>query len=76
MATDIDKKKIRNIVRKTCTERINISLLKDVKIGKRLEEVIQLVDVGLPNLWEHFKDGVSKACDEVCGKKRGISKGY
>ena len=29
---DIDKKKIRNVVRKTCTERRKISLLKDLKI--------------------------------------------
>ena len=22
-------------------------------------------------MWGHFKDGILKACDEVCGKKRG-----
>ena len=22
-------------------------------------------------MWRHFKDGALKACDEVCGKKRG-----
>ena len=38
-------------------------------LGK--EKAIKLVDVGIPNLWEHLKDGISKACDEVCGKKRG-----
>ena len=27
---DVDKKKIRNVVRKTCAERRTISLLKDV----------------------------------------------
>ena len=33
-------------------------LLKDVKVRNRFEEkVIELVDVGAPNLWEHFKDG-------------------
>ena len=26
-------------------------------------------------MWGHFKDGVLKACDEVCGKKKGRSKG-
>ena len=26
-------------------------------------------------MWGHFKDGVLKACDDVCGKKRGRSKG-
>ena len=34
---DIDKKKIRNVVRKNYTERRKITLLKDVKIRKRFE---------------------------------------
>ena len=46
MIADIDKKKIRNVVRKTCTESRKISLLKNMKIRKRLEEkVMKLVDV-------------------------------
>ena len=65
---DKDKRKIRNVVRKTCTERRYISLLKDVKIRKRFDEkVTKLVDVGASNLWGHFKDGILGACDEVCG---------
>ena len=24
----------------------------------------------MKNVWGHFKDGILKACDEVCGKKR------
>ena len=32
--TDIDKRKIRKVVRKTCAERRKITLLKDVKIRK------------------------------------------
>ena len=35
--TDKDKNKIMNVVRKTRAERRKISLLKDVKIRKRLE---------------------------------------
>ena len=35
---DIDKKKMRKVVKKTCAEGRKISLLKDVKIRKRLEE--------------------------------------
>ena len=31
----------------------------------------KLVNVVAPNLWGHFKNGVLKACDEVCGKKMG-----
>ena len=68
MIADIDRRKIRKIVLKTCAERRKINLLKDVKIRKRFEEkVAKLVDVGAPT----FKDGVLKACDEVCGKKCG-----
>ena len=56
---DIEKKKIMSVVRKTCTERRKISLLKDVKIRKRIDEkVIKLVDIGGPNLWGHFKEGI------------------
>ena len=67
---DIDKMKIRNVVRKTFTERRKITLLKDVKIKKPFEEkVIELVDVGVLNLSGHFKDEVLEACDEVCGKR-------
>ena len=45
---DIDKKKIRKVVRKTCGERRKITLLKDVMIRKRfVENVDKLVDVGL-----------------------------
>ena len=34
LVADIDKKKIRNVIRKTCTERRKI-LLKDLEISKR-----------------------------------------
>ena len=34
VVADIDKKKIRNVVRKTRTERGKISLLKDLKMRK------------------------------------------
>ena len=68
---DIDKRKIWNVVRYKCAERRKITLLKGVKIRKRFQEkVTKLIDVGAPNLWGHIKDGVLKACDEVCGKKR------
>ena len=53
-------------------ERIKITVLKDVKIRKRFKKKLtELADLGAPNSWRHFKDGVSKACDEVYRKKRG-----
>ena len=54
-------------MRKRCAERGKISLLKD-EIRKQFYE--KLVDGGLPKLWGHFKDGVLKASDEMCGSKR------
>ena len=69
----IDKTILRKVVIKTCAERRKVTLLKGVKIRKKFEEnVIELVDVGAPILWRHFKDGVLEACDEVCGKKMGM----
>ena len=47
---DRDKKNIRNVKRKICTERRKISLLKDVKNRTRFEKVIALVDIAVPNL--------------------------
>ena len=42
-----------------------------MKIRKQFEEnVTDLVNVGVPNLWGHIMEGVLKVCDEVCGKKR------
>ena len=32
--------------------------------------MIKLVEVVAPNLWGIFKDGILKACDGVCEKKR------
>ena len=38
------------------------------KFAERVEE---LVNVDTSDLWRSFKDGVLRACDEICGKKRG-----
>ena len=50
-----------------------IRLLKDKKLFE--EKLISLVEVGVKNLWEHFKDGALRTCDDVCGKMGGGSKG-
>ena len=51
VVADIYKKKIRNAVKKMFTVRRKISLMKDVKIGRRFEEIIIiLVDIGVQNL--------------------------
>ena len=68
----MNKRKIRKDDRKTCAERRRICLLKDVKTMKPFEEKIpDLVDIGVPNLWENFMDSVLEACDEVSGRMMG-----
>ena len=37
VVADVDKRKIRNVVRKTCTESRKISLLKDARSGSDLK---------------------------------------
>ena len=50
--------------------RRKIHLLRD-RIRKQFKEkVIELVDVGVPNLCGHFDDADFMTCDLVCGKKR------
>ena len=33
--------------------------------------VRELVSVDAPDLWQNFKEGILRACDEVCGKRKG-----
>jgi len=46
--------------------------LNENNMRRRFEERVgELVNVGTPDLWKCFKESVLKACDEVCGKKKG-----
>ena len=71
LVADIDKRKLRNVVRKMHIERRKITLLKDLKIRKWFQEVIELVDIVVPNVCWRFKDGVLEACNKVCEKMTG-----
>ena len=54
---------------KAHNERRKICLLKD-EIRKQFEEkVTELVDIGVPNLWGHFKDEVVMMCVGSRGKE-------
>ena len=62
----MDEKKIIKAVRNANIER----MLKDENIRKQVEEeLIEFVDVGVPNLWGHFRHGVW-ICGEGYWKKR------
>ena len=69
VVTDLVKKKV---VRKEAIERMKVWELKVEDTRARFEgRVGELVSTDTLDLWKCFKEGVLKACDEVCGKKKG-----
>ena len=69
---DVDKRKLKKIVRKRTTEKRKVWKLKEEETrGKFQERVEEFVNMDTPDLWKSFKEGVLRACDEVCGKTRG-----
>ena len=72
MVTDIDKRKLKKIVRNKQAIRRRVWKLKENNIKTRFQErVKELVDVDAPNLLHTFKNSMLQTCDEVCGKKKG-----
>ena len=48
--------------------------LKEKKIKKKFEEKIRkLVDIDSKDFWGSYKNGVLKACDELCRKTKARS---
>ena len=57
LVADMDMRKIKNVVKKTCIEGRKICLLKDEKIKKTFEEkVVELVVVGVQDLYGRLRD--------------------
>ena len=65
MVTYLVKKKLKKVVRKEAIERRKVWKLKEDDTRARFEG-----RVGKTYLRKCFKEGVLKACDEVCGKKK------
>ena len=69
---DVDQRKLRRIVRKRMIEKRKVWKLKEEETRAKFQErVEELVDMDAPDMWKSFKEGVLRACDEVCGKTRG-----
>ena len=69
---DLDKKKLKKVVKVATTEKRRVWKLKGENVQARFEEsVCDLVNTDRSDVWTCFKEGVLKACDEVCGKKKG-----
>ena len=64
---DLDKKVLKKVVKKQrIIRKLNENQTR-VRFEKRVKE---LVSTDMPYLWKTFNDGLLKACDDVCGKKK------
>ena len=71
VVVDLDKKVLKKVVRKEQIIRRKIWKLNENQTRVRFEKrVKELVSLDAPDLWKIFRDGVLKACDELCGKKK------
>ena len=71
LVADVDKSKLNKDVKKESRVKGMVWKLKEREMQEKFERrVEELVDVEATNLWESFRDGALKACDELCGKKK------
>ena len=71
VVVDLDKKALKKIVRKERIIRRKIWKLNENQTRVRFEKIVKkLVSTDAPDLWKTFRDGVLKAWDELCGKKK------
>lgn len=72
VVVDVDKRKVKKVVRKVALERRNVWKLKEEETRKKFEaRVGELVETDASDLWGCYKEGLLQACDEICGKKKG-----
>ena len=67
VVVDLNKKVLKKIVRKERIVRRKIWKLNENQTRVRFEKRVKLVSTDAPDLWKTFRDGVLKACDELCG---------
>ena len=72
VVVDEEEQKLKNLVKKSKRVRWRVWKLKEIEIKEKFEErVVELVDTDSMDLWGSYKNGVLKACDELCGKTKG-----
>ena len=72
VVADLQRKRMKKVLRKDVIVRRKVWKLKEHDVREKFEQRVQeLVSVDAPDLWSCFKEGVLRACDEVCGKTKG-----
>ena len=70
LVADVDQRKLNKVVKKESRVKRMVWKFKEREMQDKFERVEELVDVETTNLWESFRNGVLKARDELCGKKK------
>ena len=72
VVVDVEERKLKKSVKKSKRVRWRVWKLQEKEIKEEFERrVVELVDAETVNLWESYKNGVLKACDDLCGKTKG-----
>ena len=72
VVVDVEESKLKKSGKKCKRVRRRVWKLKEKKIKGEFEQrVVEFVDTEAVDLWESHKNGVSKACDELCKKAKG-----
>ena len=72
VVVDVEGRKLKKSVKKSKRVRWRVWKLQEKEIKEEFERrVVELVDAEAVDLWESYKNGVLKACDDLCGKTKG-----
>ena len=68
----MEERKLKKSVKKSKRVRWRVWKLQEKDIKEEFERrVVELVDAEAVDLLESYKNGVLKACDDLCGKTKG-----
>ena len=71
VVVDVEEQILKKSVKKSKRVRWRMWKLKEKEIKEKFEKRIEkLVDFDSKDLWGSYKNGVLKACDELCGKTK------
>ena len=71
VVVNVEEQKLEKSAKKSKRVRWRVWKLNEKEIKQKFEERIRkLVDIDSKDLWGSYKNGVLKACDELCGKTK------
>ena len=72
VVVDVEERKLKKSVKKSKRVRWRVWKLQEKEIKEEFERrIVELVDAEAVDLWESYKNGILKTCDDLCGKTKG-----